>query len=413
MRLSQQRERGAVLLVLGLVACGDPTGVGSPPLTTAGVDEAKLTPKQLLGKRLFEDTNLSEPAGQACASCHQASQAFTGNNGSAIAAVAVGSRAGSLGTRNAPTVLYASFIPSFAFVAVNDDQGLPQPTPQGGLFWDGRASDLSAQAQGPFLNPREMNNPDATAVITKVRKSFYASLFRDVYGEQSLDDVAAAYTSVGDAIADFEATPIFRPFSSRFDQVLRGAAQFNEQEGRGFDLFKDPQKGNCLSCHVGNTASRNPADWLFTDHTFDNLGVPRNPSIPDNADATFFDLGLCARPDLPMLAPDGFEPASTCGAFKVPSLRNVALTSPYMHNGFFTELRDVVRFYVTRDTNPELWYQSGADGQVMKFNDVPARYVSNVNTSEVPYDRKPGQAPRLDDDEIDAVVAFLLTLTDE
>jgi cytochrome c peroxidase len=82
---------------------------------------------------------------------------------------------------------------------------------------------------------------------------------------------------------------------------------------------------------------------------------------------------------------------SLCGAFKVPTLRNVAITAPYGHNGYFTTLRDVVRFYVTRDTNPELWYPTDAAGNVQKFNDLPARYQANVNTEEVPYDRKRGE----------------------
>jgi cytochrome c peroxidase len=111
-------------------------------------------------------------------------------------------------------------------------------------------------------------------------------------------------------------------------------------------------------------------------------------------------------------APPDFDIRSLCGAFTVPTLRNVAITAPYGHNGYFTTLRDVVRFYVTRDTNPELWYPTDAAGNVQKFDDLPAQYQTNVNTDEVPYDRKLGEQPRLNDDEIDAMVAFLNTLTD-
>ena len=93
-------------------------------------------------------------------------------------------------------------------------------------------------------------------------------------------------------------------------------------------------------------------------------------------------------------------------------MRNVAVTAPYTHNGYFKRLRDLVKFYVTRDTNPELWYPVGADGRVAKFNDLPVQYQGNVNTEEVPYDRSPGEPPRLDDSEIDDLVAFLHTLTD-
>ncbi|HVO27284.1 MAG TPA: cytochrome-c peroxidase [Candidatus Margulisiibacteriota bacterium] len=397
-----------VLILLS--ACGD---AGSQhAASTPPSDEASLTPAALLGKRLFEDTNLSEPPGQACASCHDSQHAFTGNNGSRIPAVALGSRPETFGNRNTPTVMYALFSPGFSFVAAPDEDGLIDYTPTGGQFWDGRATSLAEQAMQPFLNSREMNNPNPAAVIAKVRDSSYAALFRSVYGSNALDDVDTAYDQLVDAIAAFESTPRFHPFSSKFDDYLRGTATLDPAEARGFELFKDPEKGNCIACHVGDESSRDPAAWLFTDFTYDNLGIPRNTKIPDNNDPTFFDLGLCKQEGIAAKAPPGFDVESLCGAFKVPTLRNVAVTAPYGHNGYFTTLRDVVRFYVTRDTNPELWYPTDAAGNVQKFNDLPPEYRANVNTEEVPYDRKPGEQPRLADDEIDAVVAFLNTLTD-
>ena len=185
----------------------------------------------------------------------------------------------------------------------------------------------------------------------------------------------------------------------------------------GKAIFSDPAQGNCIGCHVGDPTSREPKDWLFTDFTYDNLGVPRNTEIPDNADPAHFDLGLCAQPGLAAKIPTDIEDkeafvASLCGAFKVPTLRNVGVTAPYMHNGYFKSLRDVVSFYVTRDTDPARWYPCGADGAPAKFNDLPVAYHGNVNTSEVPYDRGPGDSPHLDAREIDDVVAFLETLTD-
>ncbi len=101
-----------------------------------------------------------------------------------------------------------------------------------------------------------------------------------------------------------------------------------------------------------------------------------------------------------------------CGAFKVPTLRNVALRKRFFHNGAFDSLEQVVRFYVQRDTNPELWYPADAAGNVDKFNDLPASLRANVNTTEVPYDRKRGEAPRLNEEEIQDLVAFLRTLSD-
>jgi len=422
----------------GLVACGDPSvderAAGGGAGVGASAAEQGLSPRQLLGKRLFEDTALSEPAGQSCASCHDPEHAFAGNNGSTISAVALGSRADQHGNRNVPTAMYASFSPAFDVVAelapAADDKGsdggsdkgsdkgsaehgaVTTFTPTGGQFWDGRASSLVDQAKGPFLNPREMNNPDANSVLSKIRKRSYADLFRSVYGDDWSNDPEAAFDHVADAIAAFEETARFHPFSSKFDDSLRGEAQLDPLEARGFALFQDPEKGNCSSCHVGVPGSRDPHDWLFTDFTFDNLGIPRNVEIPDNDDPSNFDLGLCAQEGLASRAPHGFDVAGVCGAFKVPTLRNIAVTAPYGHNGYFGELRDVVRFYATRDTNPELWYPLGPDGTPQKFNDLPAEYAVNVNTEEVPYDRHPGDAPRLSDAEIDAIVAFLGTLSD-
>jgi cytochrome c peroxidase len=167
------------------------------------------------------------------------------------------------------------------------------------------------------------------------------------------------------------------------------------------------QKANCLACHVGEESSQRPEDWLFTDFTYDNLGLPRNGAIADNADPTHFDRGLCNRTDLADLLPPGTDTSGLCGAFKVPTLRNVALTAPYGHNGSLTTLREVVLFYVTRGPDPGRWY-----GVSAQPDDLLPSDVGNMNGSEVPYDRRPGEAPRLDDAEIDAVVVFLQTLTD-
>ncbi len=159
--------------------------------------------------------------------------------------------------------------------------------------------------------------------------------------------------------------------------------------------------------------ARDPKDWLFTDFTYDTLGAPRNAAVPANAKADYFDLGLCRREGLADFAPKGFDVESVCGAFKVPTLRNVELTAPYLHNGVLASLRDAVAFYATRDTNPERWYPRGADGNVAKFNDLPEKYHDNVNVKEVPYDRRLGQRPRLSERDIDALAAFLRTLTDK
>lgn len=369
-------------------------------------DEAGLTPLERLGKRIFEDTSLSRPAGVACASCHAAATAFQGANGSPVPAVARGSKPESLGRRNTPSILYASFAPPFGFVdEKNEETGKVEKIPVGGQFLDGRASDLLAQFEGPLLDPLEMNAPSKRFAVETIRDGAYAPLAREVYGDKLFDDPDAAFEKLAQAVVAYESSARFHPFASKFDDWLRGKAELTPLEKKGFALFKDPKKGNCLACHAGKEDSRHPQDWLFTDFTYDALGAPKNTAIA--ATASTADLGLCKRPGLDKLAPAGFDVASVCGAFKVPTLRNVAATGPYLHNGVFAKLRDVVAFYATRDTDSRRWY-----GDAPKFNDLPAEHRPNVNTQEAPYDRKPGEKPRLSEKDIDALVAFLETLTD-
>lgn len=393
-----------LLLALPLAAACTTTTSSTDDATAVDKHPSALSAKEQLGQLLFTDTNLSEPKGDACSSCHDPKRAFAGDNHSKVDGVAAGALKDVTGTRNTPTAMYAMFIPPFHF----EDDPTDGPTPVGGQFWDGRADSLAEQAQGPLLNPREMNNPSVGALIAKVRSAKYASQFLAVYGPSSLDDDQRAFDEVADAIAAFEQTSAFRPFNSDFDAYLRGEKPLSPKAARGFALFQDPDKGNCIACHAGDPNSKEPTDWLFTDHTYDNLGVPRNTNITDNADPNHFDLGLCQAPGIASKLPDGVDLQSLCGAFKVPTLRNVAVTGPYFHNGRFDDLHDVVKFYVTRDTNPELWYPNGT-----KFDDLPDANKDNVNQEEVPYDRAPGQQPHLTDAEIDDVVAFLNALTDK
>ena len=302
------------------------------------------------------------------------------------------------GIRNSPSIRYASYTPPFGL----DEEGAPF----GGLFRDGREPTLAAQAERPFLDAREFANADAAEVVARLARSPNAARFRAVFGPDALDDPAAAFRQLAAAIAQYQAeNPDFHRFDSKYDAWLAGKANLSAQEKRGLALFEDPQKGNCAACHPSRPAAdgRPP---LFTDFSYDNVGVPRNARIPANADPAYYDLGLCgaARPDLAARR-------EFCGAFKVPTLRNVARTAPYFHNGAFANLRDVVEFYVTRDTAPGEWYP-GTAGQPGKFDDLPAGLESAVNVSEVPYDRKPGEEPALTPAEIDDVVAFLETLDD-
>ena len=398
---------GVFACVVAFAAVGAETHGAFPRAS----DEKALTDVQLLGKRIFEDANLSEPRGMSCMSCHAPEHAFQGNNGSSIPAVAVGSRPDQFGSRKAPTIMYKTYAPAFGFYKDVDD-GKEVLEPKGGQFWDGRAVDLVDQASGPLLNPVEMNNPSPEAVVEKVKAGDYAALVAAVYGDQAFADPKAAMEGLMKAVFAYEATERFAPFSSKFDDTLRGAAKLTPLEARGLALFIDPKAGNCTACHAGKPESKDPTDWIFTDFTYVAPGAPRNAAIPANADPTHFDLGLCQSPSLAAALPKGIARESLCGMFKVPTLRNVAVAGPYFHNGVFKTLREAVAFYATRDTDPGHWYPKLAGGEVDKFDDLPSADKANIDR-EVPYDRRLGQRPHLSDADIDALVAFLNTLTDK
>jgi cytochrome c peroxidase len=384
------------LLPMGLLACGG-GGSNSVPSTPPPVTVAAMANDRVgLGQLIFNDANLSEPRGTACAACHQATQGFAGNHGSAIG-VALGSTPGALGLRNAMTNSFMGSIPAFSFVTTN---GETEAT--GGHFWDGRADTLALQALGPLLNPLEMNNPNRKAVVDKIAASGYAALFKQEFGAAIFNDTDAAFTQIGVAIEAFERGQL-QPFSSKFDALVRGQAAFAPAEARGMALFQNPAKGNCAACHLMNASSSRPQDSLFSEFTYYAIGVPRNVAIPRNADPAFFDLGLCGpertAPVLPADVAPGVTIDQFCGKFRMPSLRNVAQRPAFMHNGFFKDLREVVRFYAGRNTSTV-------------SNDLPNQYQSNVERTKAPFNRVAGTGPALTDPEINDIVAFLRTLND-
>jgi len=245
-------------------------------------------------------------------------------------------------------------------------------------------------------------------VVAKLAKAAYVERFRRQFGAAIIDNPEQAFSRMTFALQAFQReAPEFHPFDSKYDYFLAGKVKLSDQEMRGLALFNNPAKGNCIACHSSARGADGSAP-LFTDFTFDNLGVPRNVKLQATKDPAYFDLGLCG-PDRTDLADTHPE---LCGAFKVPTLRNVATRQTFFHNGVFDNLKDVVSFYVRRDTNPEEWYPIGADGTVQKFNDLPPQYRKNVNTTEGPYNRQPGMQPALTPSEIDDVVKFLGTLTD-
>jgi cytochrome c peroxidase len=372
-----------------LYGCGG--GIGDGANNTA----AGAASLETLGRELFEDTNLSEPAGQACASCHDANHAFTDPDSDQP--TSEGIHPGLFGRRNTPTAAYMQFSPPFHF---DDKDG----TYVGGQFLDGRATGLELQARQPFLNPLEMANLDKRSVVDKIRNAPYAAQFRKVFGQTALDDADQAYDRMVRAIAVFERSKVFAPFTSKFDFFLKGQAQLSDQEIRGMALFAGANKGNCAACHlVTPLADGTPP--LFTDFTYDNLGVPRNPDNP------FYRLGVGFNPDGMNFVDRGLGGAlgisTEDGKFKVPTLRNIAMTAPYMHNGYFRDLKAVVQFYNDRDVRPRcidpIWTRE-PDAQSQNCWPAP-EVVENVNHDELGH-------LGLTDTEIDDIVAFLKTLTD-
>jgi cytochrome c peroxidase len=297
---------------------------------------ATLT-KAELGSRAFSDKNLSQPAGNSCADCHASDRAFVDpENDSSTSAGAVPDR---FGFRNAPTAMYSSFAPPLHF-----DEATRQY--KGGLFWDGRASTLEEQAAGPLANPLEMNNPNKAAVIAALRASSYADAFRAIYGPTSLDDAEQAFAHLTDAIAAYERTDAMAPFSSKYDRYLAGAATLNEQELRGLAIFEDPARGNCASCHPSRPAADGTPP-LFTDFSYANVGIPKYVT------SKFLAQPKSLNPDGPAFVDHGLmktvHDQQQDGKFRVPTLRNVARTAPYGHNGYFGNLEYVLDFLNTRD----------------------------------------------------------------
>jgi cytochrome c peroxidase len=337
----------------------------------------RLTAKEELGKKLFLEESLSSPVGQSCASCHDPENAFS--DPETGLPVSRGAVKGLYGNRNDMTVSYSSYVPPLHYDSV-------EQVWLGGLFWDGRANTLLEQAMGPPLNPLEMANRDTEVIAEKLRSLEYAYQFEEIYGEGALGHPDSAFFYMSDALVAYERSGEVNPFSSKFDHWQMGEATLTEQEQRGFMLFVVESKGNCAACHP-HTPLEDGTPALFTDFTYDNLGVPVNAENP------FFLLSSEHNPDGfnfrdPGLA-ETVQDSAELGKFRVPTLRNVALTAPYLHNGVFKTLHQVVSFYNTRDLaswpGPEI--------------------MANMNRDEL------GDLG-LTNQEVEDIVSFLETLTD-
>jgi len=396
-------------------------------LGAAVLQAGELAPIERLGKELFFD-NISDPPWMACAECHAPGSGWTGpvvgiNVHGAVYRGAVPTR---FGNRKPPSAAYATLSPIFYY----DDA---EELFIGGNFWDGRATGenlgnpAADQALGPFLNPVEQNNPSKQAVCEHVAGSKYAGLFEEVWGTGSLNcsagGVEAMYDNIGLSIAAYEDSSEVNQFSSKYDAYLAGQAELTEQEQWGLELFNG--KAMCNLCHPsGPEPTGEPP--LFTDFSYDNLGVPKNP------ENSFYRMDTVLLDDGSPINPEGIgwvdpglggflatrpewsdHATENLGKHKVPTLRNVdrrfgeGFPKAYAHNGYFKSLKAIVHFYNTRDVNPTC-----ADSEFTLEKDAlaqgcwPAPEVAeNVNTDEL------GNLGLSAEGE-DAIVAFMKTLSD-
>jgi cytochrome c peroxidase len=387
----------AVTMAAAVTSETPPSGPAETPSALPPPEPSASSPRVDLGRKAFFDPGLSDPPGTSCASCHDPAHGYAGSNGSTTG-VAHGSRPGRFARRNTPSVLYLKFVRPFR---VRWDEEADAPEPSGGFFWDGRSDSLSGLAQQPLLNPDEMGNWSLGAIARYLEKSPYASDLRAEF-DGVFDSPERAGEALGDCLEAFLTSGVMSPFSSRYDDYVRGRLQLTAAEARGLALFEDHAKGACSSCHKMDARSPSPERSLFTDYGYDAVAPPRNRHAAPGAGARIPDLGLCERKGTRWHIDDD----RFCGTFRTPSLRNAALRTSYMHNGAFSSLREVVAFYATRATDPKRWYEHG------HFDDLPAKYWPNVNTNPAPYHRSEGEAPVLDDADVDALVAFLEALTD-
>lgn len=342
-----------------------------------------------LGRALFFDVRLSSRGSQSCATCHDPATAFTDARDNGVnGAASLGDDGMSLGNRNAPALTYAFLGPRFSTNAEGDYVG--------GFFLDGRAATLVEQAGEPITNPLEMGLPDARAVRERLLENeAYVGAFENLMGPQALASAAAALGSVAVAISAFESTAEFASFDSRYDRYLRGELELTVAEELGRRLFFS-ELINCSRCHLGDRREGMPGE-LFTNHTYKNIGVPANESLREGAGAGR------PEPDAGLLQNPRVDGAVHAGRFRVPSLRNVAVTPPYMHNGVFADLATAVHFYnqfVVNNADSGLNPETGAPWG-------PAEVPASVDTELL----QMGQP--LSAVHVGYLVAFMEALTDQ
>jgi cytochrome c peroxidase len=342
-----------------------------------------------LGQLLYFDTNLSKNRTQSCATCHDPQAGFVDprDNGAKKMA-SLGDDAQSLGDRQAPTASYAAFSPAF--------HQTKDGTYVGGQFWDGRAGTLADQAGGLPLNPAEMGLASKQEAIARLKENdTYVESFQALFGKDIFEDVDKAYLKMTEALQAYEQTEEFSPFDSKYDRYLRGEVKLTDQEELGRILFFSQQFTNCNQCHQLRQLPGAEKE-TFSNYEYHNIGVPVNTALRalNGVSATLVDDGLLANPAV--------EDKAQQGKYKVPTLRNVAVTGPYMHNGVFQDLRTVVKFYNKYNSRSQ---PSQINPESKKPWGEP-EVADTVSLKELEI----GDA--LNSKRIDALVAFMKTLTD-
>jgi cytochrome c peroxidase len=409
-----------------------PSGENPNPIHLIRPPVRPLSAMARLGRDIFFDTSLSSSGKIACASCHSPDRAYGPPNDGPV--MLGGPTLTLPGMRAVPSLTYLERQPDFSIgpddrenetvslaqmaqvgqtanrvqkTSTQAGQSAANIVPQGGLFWDGRADTLQMQASGPLLDPREMDGGSVETVAEKLRNAPYAKKFAALFGENIFKNENLLFAEATFAVGRYQVEePSFHPYTSKFDFWLEGKARLSESEMRGYRLFNDPEKANCAGCH-SSQPSLHGVPPRFTDTQFEALAPPRNPALADTKDPAFFDLGVCGP-----IRKNIAEQTQFCGMFKTPTLRNTAIRRAFFHNGVFQTLQQVMDFYNFRDTDPEKVYPLGADGKAQKYNDIPLQYHANVDVSDPPFNRHPGEAPAMTEQDEADIIAFLKTLTD-
>ena len=340
-----------------------------------------------LGEMLFFDVSLSKHKTQSCSTCHNPDHGFVDTRDNGVSSmVSLGDDLKSRGNRNAPTAAYAMMSPHFHFDTKKHQY-------IGGQFLDGREKTLAGQAGGPPLNPVEMGMTNKKMIIERLKENAtYVTLFQEHFSDKILEDVDQAYHAMSLAIEAFENTKTFAPFDSKYDKYLKDEYDLSVLEDLGRTLFFSNNNLTCAKCHL--LKAEDEEGETFSNYEYHNIGVPRNPLLIEKGivPADFIDHGLLDNPHISDKKHDG--------KFKVPTLRNIAVTAPYMHNGVFTTLRGVMEFYdkynnKKRVNNPET-------GKPWAEPEVNA----TVNLDLL-------KAKKLTKRKVDALIAFMKLLTDK